>query len=132
MIKAPEKYRLLKHPILGSDSSYGNNGFFIIPHHRINGYSYNCMISDGEGWEHVSVTLSSIDRKVDRCCTWEEMCFIKSIFFSDYEAVIQIHPPKKDHISTHPYCLHLWRPTEKEIPLPDPLMVGIPGTNIQS
>jgi len=127
MKKAPEQFRLKKHALLGSDASYGNNGFFIIPHHRILNYSYNCKISDGSGWEHVSVTLDSSIRKVERCPTWEEMCYIKSIFWSDDECVIQYHPPKDDYVSMHPYCLHLWRPTEALMPMPDPLMVGIPG-----
>jgi hypothetical protein len=127
MKKAPEQFRLKKHALLGSDASYGNNGFFIIPHHRILNYSYNCKISDGSGWEHVSVTLDSSIRKVERCPTWEEMCYIKSIFWSDDECVIQYHPPKDDYVSMHPYCLHLWRPTEAIMPMPDPLMVGIPG-----
>lgn len=126
-MKVPEQHRLKGHPILGSDSSMGNNGFFIIPHHRIVNYFYNCMASDGLGWQHVSVTLTCKNGReivsVNRCCTWEEMCVIKDIFWDKDEAVMQIHPPECDYVSNHHYCLHLWKP-DVGFPLPDPVMVG--------
>lgn len=37
MRPVPERYRL-KQGMLASDTSYGNNGFFIIPHYRIANY----------------------------------------------------------------------------------------------
>ncbi len=129
MFHVIEKYRLINHPQLGSDSSYGNAGFFIIPHHRILDYFYNIQASDGEGWEHVSITLTKKDHKkirsVERCCTWEEMCFIKNLFWDETDCVIEFHPPKSEYVSMHPYCLHLWRPTNQIIPMPDSIMVGI-------
>jgi hypothetical protein len=144
-MKAPNQYRLTDHPILGSDNSYGNNGLFIIPHHRITGYFYTVQASDGRGFEHVSVTLTKrelvpisksnkrlkkqITKAVERCCTWEEMCYIKSMFWDDEEAVMQLHPPKSTWVNNHPYCLHLWRPTEEKIPLPEEIMVGIKELN---
>lgn len=127
-MKVPEQYRLKDHPLLGSDKSYGNNGFFVIPHHRIDGYFYNCQVSDGEGWEHVSVTLSTKKKKnVERCCTWEEMCYLKNLFWDEDEVVVQFHPAKTDYVNMHKYCLHLWRPTDQVIPVPNPLMVGVPN-----
>lgn len=136
-MKVPEKYRLRNHDILGSDSSYGNNGFFVIPHHRIADYFYNCQVSDGMGWQHVSITLTRTKQvpfrfshlpkrqeSVERCPTWEEMSYIKSLFWDDTETVMQLHPPKSEHVNCHPYCLHLWKPDNIEIPLPDSLMVG--------
>ena len=69
-------------------------------------------------WEHVSVSLKN------RCPTWEEMCFVKNLFWSEDEVVIQIHPAKKDYINHHPYCLHLWRSTVEKMPLPPKIMVG--------
>lgn len=72
----------------------------------------------GEGWDHVSVSLP------DRCPTWEEMEFIKRLFFRDDEVAMQLHVPPKDHISVHDYCLHLWRPQNEKIPLPPSIMVG--------
>lgn len=122
-MKAPEQHRI-KKGAMGSDSSYGNNGAFEVPHYKIANYSINCIASDGMGWQHVSVTLTSTERKVDRCPTWEEMCFIKSLFWNDDESVMQLHPPKSEWVNNHPYCLHLWKPDGIEIPLPLGIMVG--------
>ncbi len=131
MKAAPEKYRLINHPVLGTNSGDGNKGMFIIPHPKIEKYFLQCVISDGAGWEHVSVTIQSTIRKVERCPTWEEMCIVKDIFFEPEETVMQLHPPKSQYVSTHPYCLHLWRPLGIALPLPDPRMVGKVGDNVQ-
>lgn len=56
-----------------------------------------------DGWEHVSISIGS------RCPTWEEMCFVKNLFWGDDESVIQFHPMKSNYVNKHPYCLHLWR-----------------------
>lgn len=162
MFHVDEKYRLTKDkdPLLGSNSSWGRNGSFTVPHPRITDYLYYCQVSDGRGWEHVSISLHKIVRKtgkafknlhgmvgnpggvyrhreiiyenqrVERCPTWEEMCYIKSLFWDDTDCVIEFHPAKADYVSCHPYCLHLWRPTDQAFPTPDPIMVG-PASHIK-
>lgn len=79
-----------------------------------------CVIAaSGEGWEHVSVSRSS------RCPNWPEMERIKRMFFHDDEVCMQLHVATAEHISFHPYCLHIWRPIDgREIPLPPSWMVG--------
>lgn len=72
-----------------------------------------------EGWEHVSVSLAT------RCPTWEEMCFVKALFWKDDEVVFQLHPAKDKWISNHPYCLHMWRKIDADPPLPPGIFVGI-------
>lgn len=67
--------------------------------------------SDG-GWDHVSVSVFA------RTPTWEEMEWVKRLFFHDNEVVMQLHVATSDHINIHPHVLHLWRPTELTIPLP--------------
>jgi hypothetical protein len=154
MFNVPEQYRIVYHPILGSDFSYMNNGCFLIPHHRIADYLFFCQASDGEGWEHVSISIKKQVRKVrkahkavygtvthpgsvhvhreiaeelqevERCPTWEEMCYLKSVFWGSGDVVIQFHPAEKDYVNVHPNCLHLWRPVGVELPTPDPSMVG--------
>ncbi|MEJ7610642.1 MAG: hypothetical protein WKF88_05620 [Ferruginibacter sp.] len=124
MKAAPEQYMVRNHPKLGSDATYGNNGFFVIPHHRIREYFFQCMISDGMGWQHVSVSLISKLRTVERCPTWEEMCYVKDLFWEKDEAVMQLHPPESEYVSNHHYCLHLWKPDNTVIPMPDSIMVG--------
>jgi hypothetical protein len=69
-------------------------------------------------WDHVSVSLPR------RCPNWPEMEFVKRLFFRDDEAAMQLHPPLSDYVSCHPYCLHIWRPTEAAIPLPPSSFVG--------
>jgi len=133
MKKAPEQYRVKKGSVLASDESYGNNGFFVIPHPKIFSYFLNCQISDGMGWEHVSITLTqhltlhgskTKVLPVKRCPTWEDMCYVKDIFWNEDECVIQYHPPKSQYVSCHPYCLHLWKPTMLAIPVPESILVG--------
>lgn len=68
-------------------------------------------------WEHVSVSTPY------RCLTWEEMCMIKDMFFNEDEAVIQIHPPKKENINIHNFCLHLWKLKKGKFPLPPSFLV---------
>lgn len=76
------------------------------------------IVTSGEGWDHVSVSL------LDRCPTWEEMDKVKRAFFLDTETVMQLHVAAKAHINVHQYCLHLWRPHTGSIPLPPAIMVG--------
>jgi len=71
----------------------------------------------GQPWEHVSVSVAN------RCPTWEEMDFVKDLFWSNDELVLQFHVPKAAHINHHPNCLHLWRPTVSKIPLPPEICV---------
>ena len=87
---------------MGSDESYGNNGQFLIKTMKFK-RALKVQASDGFGWEHVSVSL------VDRCPTWQEMCFVKSLFWGDDDLVVQFHPPESEYVNSHPFCLHLWR-----------------------
>jgi len=70
------------------------------------------------GWDHVSVSLP------DRCPTWDEMEKVKRTFFKQDEVAMQLHVPPTDHVNFHPYCLHLWRPQNAEIPRPHKDLVG--------
>lgn len=128
MKSAPEKFRIV------GDASYGNNGVFFFPHPKIVEYFFFCIISDGMNWEDVSVTIrkGKGGEAVERCPTWAEMCWVKDQFFDEEETVVQFHPPKSEHVSTHPYCLHLWCPTNFEMPRPLPEMVGVKGDNNQT
>lgn len=79
------------------------------------------LVSDGDEsmrWEHVSVSLE------DRCPTWEEMCWVKSLFWEPEECVVQYHPPESEYVNRHQFCLHLWRPLGAEVPRPPRIAVG--------
>lgn len=124
MKKAPEQYRYKKGE-LTSDASYGNNGFFVFPHYKIVNYEIRCQISDGEGWEHVSVSIAKARDVPTRCPTWTEMCWVKDQFWHKEECVIQYHPAESEYVNNHTFCLHLWKPTNYIIPVPPKIFVGI-------
>ena len=114
-MKAPEQYRIKTGP-MASDESYGNNGCFIIPYQS---FMLNVIASDGQGWEHVSVSLPG------RTPNWSEMCFVKDLFWHENDCVVQFHPPKREYVNNHPNCLHLWKQIGKQIETPPTLLVGI-------
>ena len=58
------------------------------------------------GWGHVSVALWN-NARIPK---WEEMCFIKSIFFDAEDLCIQFHPKKSQYVNLHDKCLHIWQP----------------------
>lgn len=126
MFKVPEQFRI-KNGSHGSNSTYGNNGAFIIPFKPSKALIKMFVIaSDYEGWEHVSVSVKG----AKRCPSWEAMCFIKDLFWDDEDAVIQFHPPKSEYVNTHAYTLHLWRPIGQAFPLPDSILVGVKGLEL--
>lgn len=98
-----------------------NNGAFRL---RFNGVWLQVIASDGEGWDHVSVSLP------DRCPTWEEMNYVKQAFWKDNEAAMQLHPPRIEYVNNHPYCLHIWRSQTTDIPLPPKNLVGIQSLGV--
>lgn len=113
------KYRLKEkeRSIYGRDGDGGCWCFKVYA----NGRSFNVIDSNGGGWEHVSVSPWSDNRK---CChTWEDMCAIKNLFFEPEERVVQYHPPESEYVNNHPYCLHLWKPTTAVLPFPPAIFV---------
>jgi hypothetical protein len=120
------KYRIRKG-FMGSDDSIGRRGAFQFP--SLNGLVMFIAIADCgngplvEGWEHVSVRARTKGAKEDRCPTWEEMCFVKRLFWKDDETVIQYHPPEENYINDHSAVLHLWRPIQAAIPMPPEILV---------
>ena len=125
MFRVPDKYRDRTHPQLKSTAADGCNGVFVIPHHRIAGYFYTVIASDGMGWDHVSVSVTKGRKQPHRCPTWEEMCYIKSLFWTEDETVVQYHPAKQDYINNHEFVLHLWKPNQRILPIPEKFMVGV-------
>ena len=113
----PNKSRIRTGP-LSSDDGHGNNGAFLVKVPVI-GTELRVVASDGGGWEHVSVSLPN------RCPSWNEMCFVKAVFWDDDDCVVQFHPAKSQYVNNHKFCLHLWRPTELQIPTPPTEFVGV-------
>lgn len=123
MFHVPNKYRNNTVPGLESDNSFGNAGLFIIPHYKVIGYEIVTIASDGMDWEHVSVTIAEKRKRPKRCPTWEEMCFVKNLFWDETDCVIEFHPSKSEYVNLEPFALHLWRPIKQIIPIPNKIMV---------
>lgn len=113
----PEQYRVQQGQ-LASSRLDGNNGAFVIRSQKLK-YPLSVIASDGLGWDHVSVSTPV------RCPTWQEMCFIKDLFWDEEDAIVQFHPPKSLYVNNHPFCLHLWRNQFNPVVLPDPILVGV-------
>lgn len=121
-MKAKPDCRLKKARIrtgqMASPDSFGNTGTFLFE--RDGRTSLRVVASDGTNddgsicvpWEHVSISCQT------RTPKWDEMCWVKDIFWEPSECVIQFHPPKSVYVNAHPNCLHLWMPLEFDIPTP--------------
>lgn len=118
MFKVPEKYRFKLNPE-SSLHGYGNNGMFKIP--MSNRSIAYIVASDGMGWEHVSVHIESQGK--ERTPTWPEMCKIKDLFWGKEDCVVQFHPPETEYVNDHKHTLHLWRPINEKLPIPNKIMV---------
>lgn len=120
-----EEYRVTSGDF-GTLPGSGRNGVFRVKTRRKN--VAFCIVSDGAGWEHVSVHIRFPNKHgtmLNRTPSWSEMCQIKAIFWSDSECVMQLHPPEEDYVNNHPNCLHLWKPVGQEIPRPEKWLVGV-------
>lgn len=126
MFHTQEMYRLTEGA-MRSDKSYGNNGVFVFPpssrSKRGGARWLVCIISDGYGWEHVSVHVER-DGK-ERTPFWEEMQEVKLLFWDKEDVVMQLHPAESNYVNNHPNVLHLWRPVDAQIPTPPAILVGI-------
>lgn len=107
--KEIDKYRI-------KNGGAGNNGAYLVPIYET-GAVVVVISSDGMGWDHVSVSLKN------RCPKWEEMAYIKDLFFDADETVVQFHPKKEKYVNNHSYCLHLWKKQGADFELPESIMV---------
>jgi hypothetical protein len=119
-LAALDEFRQRDRRILEMYGSFGDggNGVFRLLCQRTGTYLH-CLASNGDGWDHVSVSVAH------RIPNWLEMDFAKRMFFADDETAMQLHVPSSDHVNHHPFCLHLWRPNDgREIPRPPAEFVG--------
>ena len=96
-------------------SQHGDRfGAFFLVHPRTDA-RLKVLASDGTDeipWDHVSVSCKI------RCPTWEEMAWVKDCFWDKEECVVQYHPARSTYVNQHEFCLHMWRPTNFEMPMP--------------
>lgn len=114
-------HQRVRYGAFASDESFGFAGMFefALPGEprRI-----RCLCSDGEGWQHVSVSFGPDAKHTP---SWELMCRIKDLFWEDEDVVVQFHPPKSQYVNNHAYCLHLWRSLGEPQPIPPSILVGL-------
>jgi hypothetical protein len=125
----PEQFRHI-HPFIPYIPNDPEGGFFRIPHPELRDHFLSVIAWQGREWEHAAVTVHPYKIRPGRSCTWEEMSFIKSLFWEDDQTVMQLHPMKSEYVNNHPHCLHLWKPANQEIPLPPSLLVGVRNLNV--
>ena len=89
-----------------------NSGQFLVPYVSRGLHEYSIglrvVVSAEARWDHVSVSTPA------RCPTWEEMEFVRELFFADDETVMQLSVPRDRHVNDHPYVLHMGRPQTPE------------------
>lgn len=115
-LRTQERYRIKNGPLATSDLD-GPNGCFRVPT-RDGKIQLVVIISNGGGWEHVSVSTKY------RTPTWDEMEYIKRLFWEDGDTVLQFHPPLSQYINRCENCLHMWRKIGGIVELPPAWMVA--------
>lgn len=111
-LHCPNHLEIYRRPVMGE---LGDSKHFALD---IVTRGLRVIASGSMGWDHVSVS------RADRCPTWDEMEWVKRELFADDDCVMQLHVPVAEHKNCHPYCLHLWRPHDAEIPRPPSFMVA--------
>lgn len=72
-----------------------------------------------QGWDHVSVSTRN------RPPNWDEMSFIKDLFWRADETVVQFHPKRSEYVNNHPHCLHMWKKVSVDHELPPAILTGL-------
>jgi hypothetical protein len=124
--KIPEQFRFIEREFGLPGDPYGA---FKCASPSRRGYELAIIASPGGDigggrivtWEHVSVHVSAnhTGAWVAYCPTWAEMDYVKGLFWDDTDVVMQLHVNDDKKVDIHKHTLHLWRPTDREIPLPD-------------
>ena len=112
-------FRDTSGPIIAHYGNIGDAtcGAFFVPS-PVDGKDMRVIASSADGWDHVSVS------RMTRCPYWPEMEAVRKLFLGANVAAMQLHLPDSEHINYHPYCLHIWRPMDGDIPRPPEWMVG--------
>ena len=87
-LTALDEFRQRDRSVLEMYGSFGDegNGVFRLLCQRTGTYLL-CIASNGDGWDHVSVSVAH------RIPNWLEMHFAKRTFFADGQTAMQLHVP---------------------------------------
>ena len=58
--------------------------------------------TEGEQWLHASFSYPA------RIPSYDDVYEVRRLFFPSDKTVLQIFPPREEHVNLHPYTLHLW------------------------
>ncbi len=117
-----ETFKRLRKRILGTGGvmvESAEEGFacqLFRPNCRKQMYSLCVIASWGGGWDHVSIHAQATEGNFTPF--WEDMAYIKALFFKPSETAVQYHPASEHYINVHEHTLHLWRNQGAEILLP--------------
>lgn len=108
----------LKSELLKKYASYdvGTAKSFIIPIDELCPFSHNlyAIANTRDGWDYVLVSVKDSDLKsLNRYPTWDEMSYIRSMFFRKHETVIQLNFP--EDTSADAFELGLFRSRDQNI-----------------
>lgn len=115
-MKSIEEIKQTRNLFIEAEAANGGMGGYY--YDSISGKNLNFIFSYQMGWEHLSVSMPS------RTPTWDMMCRMKDIFWNKDEACVEYHPKEEDYVNMHKHCLHIWRPTDVELPTPPHILVG--------
>jgi len=115
MLKMPEKNT--RYLTIMDRFPNGGSGYIRLPKNNKTGFWKATIVwsidegrTTGEKWEHVSVEPLNGKTPV-----WDDMCFVKDMFWDPEDTVVQIHPPKSEYVNMVENCLHLWRPVSGDV-----------------
>lgn len=127
-MRAPERFRI---QVSGYPSRPGDLfGHFLIPaQYAPRKRPLVCQAVDAyppSDWEHVSVSIVRPRDKAPLYPQWDEMEFVKQLFWHPDDTVLQFHPPRDKYANEPkaPHVLHLWRDPRNPIEAPDPILVA--------
>jgi hypothetical protein len=120
-MKFPEQFRW-KDASHGYDTKPGDPFGAFIVFCSMTRRTLNVIATDGDDtdWEHISVSIAQAPKQ---CPRWDEMCFVKSLFWDENETVVQFHPADDDYVNFHQGTLHLWRYRGGPFPMPPKICV---------
>lgn len=124
-----DRYRILGHPLFPATPRGVNYGAFdvclptgarllVLSSGLVDAEATAGLPDDCQDFEHVSVSHAK------RCPTWEEMEFVRHLFWGPDETVVQIHPPASAKVNYHETCLHLWRDVRASVRVPGWQLLG--------
>lgn len=74
-------------------------------------------------FDHVSVSVGGADKQ-KRLPTWDEMNWVKDLFWDAEETAVQYHPKKSEYVNFNPWVLHLWSIPSEPYRLPPIETIG--------